>query len=230
MLSIIPRKIKGESIVQQIKREVIIDSIENKYEYITNNLTRENTINEFKHTPLSNFYGVNIKFKNKIYPSVEHAYLCQKYNLEDLKTLKVKFIRELNQIFKLKGINKDLRDFSNIFFDSDMPAGVVKRISNKLRNWGYQKETWDDTRLELMIELLLVKFKDYDLNHFLLATEGKYLVEGNTWKDTFWGISDEKSKNYLGRIIMNIREKYNSGKLEKPQKPRKWFARFMGKS
>ena len=38
------------------------------------------------------------------------------------------------------------------------------------------------------------------------------LVEGNYWKDTFWGV-DEKlgGKNHLGRILMEIREELKDG-------------------
>jgi ribA/ribD-fused uncharacterized protein len=222
--------ISPESLVQKIKREVIIDSIENKYEYIIDSIEPNEAIHEFKHSRLSNFYGVQINYKKKLYPSVEHAYLCQKYNLNDLKSLRIEYIRELNQIFKLKGINKEIRDFSNIFFDSDMPAGVVKRMSNKLKNWGFQKESWDEERLELMIELQLIKFSDPEMNEYLYSTGEKYLIEGNTWNDTYWGISNKKGKNYLGRIIMNIRSKYYSNEIRKPIRSNSIFNRFIGKS
>lgn len=202
------RNKKGNrSLIEEIKFEVIADSIENKYEFINSDLNLDNSILTFKHQFLSNFYFVPINYNGKVYPSVEHAYLRQKYRKEDLQNLSVHEKKELNQIFKFKGLAKELHDFSDIFYDSNIAAGTVKRISNKLKEWGYQIDDWDDKRMNIMIELLLLKFSDYEMLHLLIATGKKYLVEGNDWNDTFWGVSNERGKNFLGRIIMKIREK-----------------------
>ncbi len=32
------------------------------------------------------------------------------------------------------------------------------------------------------------------------------LIEGNTWRDTFWGIYEGKGENNLGKLLMKIRE------------------------
>ncbi len=44
----------------------------------------------------------------------------------------------------------------------------------------------------------------------LLNTEELLLIEGNTWKDTFWGMdmNSGEGENYLGKILMNVREEF----------------------
>ena len=45
------------------------------------------------------------------------------------------------------------------------------------------------------------------LKALLLATGDAELQEGNTWNDTFWGVSSKtgKGKNTLGKILMKVR-------------------------
>lgn len=201
-------KNQQSSLFKRIKASVIADAIENKSEYLFSSFNEENSIQAFKHTFLSNFYSVKIHFQGKSYPSVEHAYISKKFRPDVFKNLSLGQIAELNQIFKMKGIAQELTDFSNIFFDKNIPAGIVKRISNKLKGWGYKNDDWDDIRLDLMINLLWLKFSNTEMRHLLMKTKGKYLVEGNDWNDTYWGINNKtkKGENFLGRIIMKIRD------------------------
>jgi len=39
-----------------------------------------------------------------------------------------------------------------------------------------------------------------------LDTGKSELIEGNTWGDTFWGVSGVIGQNNLGKILMKIRE------------------------
>ena len=45
------------------------------------------------------------------------------------------------------------------------------------------------------------------LRQQLLDTGDAELVEGNSWNDTFWGVSARtgKGKNWLGRLLMQVR-------------------------
>jgi predicted NAD-dependent protein-ADP-ribosyltransferase YbiA (DUF1768 family) len=45
-------------------------------------------------------------------------------------------------------------------------------------------------------------------------TKEKLLIEGNYWKDTFWGICDGIGKNYLGKILMEVREEFKPSLLK----------------
>lgn len=67
---------------------------------------------------------------------------------------------------------------------------------------------WDQKRLDVMASLVQQKFQDHrDLKLRLLFTGKKVLVEGNTWKDQFWGVTkDGDGKNHLGTILMKVRD------------------------
>jgi predicted NAD-dependent protein-ADP-ribosyltransferase YbiA (DUF1768 family) len=40
-----------------------------------------------------------------------------------------------------------------------------------------------------------------------LATGNDYLEETNTWKDSFWGVYNGIGTNWLGKILMEERER-----------------------
>jgi len=85
------------------------------------------------------------------------------------------------------------------------------------------REDWDDVKLGIMFHLVRDKFsQNMDLTVKLIETGDALLVEGNTWRDNFWGIHHEQNEvlplsvikasclpcagnNYLGRILMNVR-------------------------
>ncbi len=64
---------------------------------------------------------------------------------------------------------------------------------------------WDAMRLTVMEGILCVKFADPALRAMLLATGDEELVEGNTWKDRFWGVCGGKGENNLGKLLMKVR-------------------------
>lgn len=58
-----------------------------------------------------------------------------------------------------------------------------------------------------MYELLLLKFTTYpELAQKLLQTYPAVLIEGNYWKDTFWGVCDGVGANMLGKLLMKVRD------------------------
>jgi hypothetical protein len=67
---------------------------------------------------------------------------------------------------------------------------------------------WDQVKLCVMHDLLLVKFKDPMLRSKLLATGEEELVEVNDWGDTFWGVCRGEGYNYLGNLLMIVRDHY----------------------
>ena len=66
-------------------------------------------------------------------------------------------------------------------------------------------DNWDYIRVDIMKELLKLKFAIPELRDKLIATGDEELIEGNTWKDNFWGVYKGDGKNYLGRLLMEIR-------------------------
>lgn len=83
------------------------------------------------------------------------------------------------------------------------PSNVAKSKGKGLRLRG----DWEDIKLEVMETLVREKFsKNNYLKSKLLCTGTRLLVEGNTWKDEFWGVYQGKGTNHLGRILMKIRQ------------------------
>src|SRR6266576_4959801 len=108
---------------------------------------------------LSNFYLARVSLDRLEYPTVEHAYQAAK---SDNPTYREKI--RLNP-----------------------SAGHAKSSGRK----AVLIPNWDTYKLFIMKELLIQKFvtgKDAkELGEKLVATGKSHLVEGNTWKDTYWG-------------------------------------------
>jgi hypothetical protein len=82
--------------------------------------------------------------------------------------------------------------------------GKAKRLGSKcpIRN------DWQLIKLDVMRKCIYAKFKQNQcLGDKLVATGDEYIEEGNTWGDKFWGTVDGIGENWLGRIIMDVREK-----------------------
>lgn len=80
--------------------------------------------------------------------------------------------------------------------------GQAKRMGRKIE----MVSDWNDIRLSVMENIVRIKFQNPTLASKLLSTGDAYLVEGNTWGDTFWGVCGGKGENHLGKILMLIRE------------------------
>jgi len=70
-------------------------------------------------------------------------------------------------------------------------------------------DNWNVLKLDVMLELLRIKFSDPSMKAKLLATGNRELQEGNKWGDTFWGVdlrvSPHKGHNNLGKLLMKVR-------------------------
>ena len=66
---------------------------------------------------------------------------------------------------------------------------------------------WNDTKLQIMYNIVSEKFaQNTYLQKKLLATGDAILIEGNTWRDTFWGVCNGVGENWLGLILMRVRD------------------------
>lgn len=79
--------------------------------------------------------------------------------------------------------------------------GAAKRMGRRVSI----RPGWDDGRVVVMLALLRLKFADDALRDALLGTGYSLLVEGNTWRDTFWGVYQNHGDNVLGRLLMLVR-------------------------
>lgn len=77
----------------------------------------------------------------------------------------------------------------------------AKKLGNTLPIVG----NWNDIKLQVMEITLRTKFNYPEMKEKLLATGDKDLEEGNTWGDKFWGTVDGKGENWLGKLLMKIR-------------------------
>lgn len=66
---------------------------------------------------------------------------------------------------------------------------------------------WEETKLQIMADIVYQKFlQNPELREKLLATGDAVLVEGNKWRDTYWGVCNGVGENWLGRILMQVRQ------------------------
>ena len=66
---------------------------------------------------------------------------------------------------------------------------------------------WEEVKYQVMREICLAKFtQNKELRERLLATDNEHLEEGNTWGDKIWGTVNGQGNNWLGKILMQVRE------------------------
>ena len=81
--------------------------------------------------------------------------------------------------------------------------GAAKKIGRSIQ----LRDNWDDIRIHYMRIILENKFGDYELREQLNSTKGQFLIEGNTWRDRFWGQDPiGTGQNNLGKLLMSIRD------------------------
>lgn len=85
--------------------------------------------------------------------------------------------------------------------------GEAKRRGRKVT----KRSEWDDIRVNVMRELLLQKFNNPELRQRLLNTGEAQLIEGNNWGDVFWGVCRGRGENWLGKLLMEVRDVRNEG-------------------
>ena len=127
---------------------------------------------------LSNFYAAIVTINDWQFPTAEHAYQAAK------STDPV--------VWRQFQHGKDF-----------LTAGQAKRLGSRIT----MRPDWNDIKLDVMDEIVHVKFEqNSDLMLRLIMTNPVELVEGNRWGDTFWGVCNGVGTNYLGKILMTIRQ------------------------
>ena len=85
----------------------------------------------------------------------------------------------------------------------EMPTpGKAKRAGRQVT----LRPNWERIKLRIMEALVRQKFGHPELGKKLLATGNKELVEGNNHGDVFWGKYNGEGENWLGRILMKVRQ------------------------
>lgn len=89
---------------------------------------------------------------------------------------------------------------------------MIVPTAKEAKRFGRQvklRKDWDSVKVNVMEMLLRQKFARPSLREQLLSTEDSMLIEGNNHGDTFWGVCKGTGENYLGRLLMKIRQEIN---------------------
>jgi ribA/ribD-fused uncharacterized protein len=139
-----------------------------------------------EHAYLSNFAPLSIHFEDQTYRTVEHAFQAQK----TLDPIGRKYIWEAST------------------------PGVAKQRGRRVP----LRPGWDGMKVGVMLALVRAKFRQHThLALMLLETGEAELVESNYWGDRFWGVTTTdgsvipSGQNWLGRILMHVREELATG-------------------
>jgi ribA/ribD-fused uncharacterized protein len=129
----------------------------------------------------------------------EHRYLSNFWPVEiKYNGLIFKSVESAYQASKCK-------DKEDMHMFSDLSAYDAKKLGRKIEI----REDWEDVRIDIMKDLIALKFHpESNLLNALVRTYPNKIVEGNHWNDTFWGICRGEGENNLGKILMEHREKY----------------------
>lgn len=113
-------------------------------------------------------------------------------------------IRGLSVEHHYQAAKADNYDDYKLVMSANSPADA-KRIGKTIKiRWD-----WETVKLSLMEQFIREKFsKNPPLRENLLQTRGIYLIEGNNWGDTFFGVCNGEGQNHLGKILMKVRDEY----------------------
>lgn len=97
-----------------------------------------------------------------------------------------------------KTIDKDLRKRKF----SRLSPSEAKKLGRKVK----LRDNWEEIKDEVMYQIVKDKFtRNNKLRIALINTKDEKLIEGNSWKDKYWGVYKGKGKNKLGEILMRVR-------------------------
>lgn len=85
--------------------------------------------------------------------------------------------------------------------------GQAKRMGRNVK----LRPDWEQSKYQIMKEGLTLKFFTHkDLAEKLIATGDAWLIEGNWWGDTYWGVCNGVGHNMLGNLLMEIRKQLSN--------------------
>ena len=184
---------------------VYIDLVQNQAAEVSRIHKDGPTTNVFRKTFLSNFFKTDVVYHQERFISVEHAYQAMKFHPTGIRSVKDDHLERINRALASRGEKIERQDLPTLFTNPDLTAGTSKIVANQLRRLGYVRSDWDYVKVPIMLDLLIQKFSRPDNYERLQDSNPNYLIEGNDWGDTFWGVCDGRGRNVLGRLTMQIR-------------------------
>jgi len=136
---------------------------------------------------LSNFYfsDISLRLNHKMwtFPTAEHSFQAAKIVVSNLSMEE-----------------KDL--YIEDIIKNKNPV-IAKRLGRKI---SIDINTWSKNSSDVMFKIQKNKyFQNKELGLKLKLTGDSLLIEGNTWGDRIWGVSNGVGENRLGKILMNVR-------------------------
>ena len=83
-------------------------------------------------------------------------------------------------------------------------------IAKKLGRSIVIRSDWDDIKIDLMRTFIKLKFENPILREMLISTQDLELVQTNQWNDKFWGVCKGIGDNWLGKILMEVRDEISA--------------------
>lgn len=109
------------------------------------------------------------------------------------------------QSYKCRNYN-DRKQFA------DLNPSEAKRLGRHVQ----LRDNWEEIKVDVMYRVLYEKFsQNQSCKSRLLATGTAELIEGNDWGDIVWGKFNGHGSNYLGKMLMRVRERMRSEEQEK---------------
>jgi ribA/ribD-fused uncharacterized protein len=125
---------------------------------------------------LSNMYPCDVWYEGIKYPSSENAYQAA------------------------KTLDSSVRHYISLLEPHKAKTVAAKGELFTLR------DDWQKVRRHVMLAVVKDKFmRNPELSKMLLNTGDMELVEHNFWRDSYWGVCNGIGENWLGRILMHVR-------------------------
>ncbi len=132
----------------------------------------------------TNFYVSPITIDGRVWPTTEHYFQAQKFADPRVQE-RIRNLPSARDAFN-EGRNR-----------ANMP-----------------RADWDNAKIGVMLKAVRAKFnQNQNLKSMLLSTGNSTIVENAGANDTYWGAgADGRGQNYLGRILMHVREELRNGR------------------
>ena len=113
---------------------------------------------------------------------------------------------------EIRGFFDEYRYLSNFYIASvrynaseftKLNPSQAKRLGRRVS----LRRDWESVKYTIMKEIVYAKFsQNTALRNMLLGTGNAKLFEENTWGDTIWGTVNGQGRNYLGKILEEVRD------------------------
>lgn len=170
-----------------------------KKQEITVDDNRRGEIREFrgKYVFLSNYYYAPFIWNNRIWTHVEIPYQLVKTIIVSSSSLPL----------QSSSMSSDRIYISDAMYD-EWKYLLPSQAKARGRRQTTHSDLWEKLHLSIMEQLVYEKFSQSDeLKDKLINTNNKKLIEGNYWKDTYWGVCNGVGDNHLGKILEKVRER-----------------------